>query len=214
MTSRRVKTPHGPARVVDLHPVSTPRASLLLTHGAGGGIDAVDLVALAERLPEQGFDVRLVEMPWRLAGKKVASRPPVLDECFEAVHAALDIVGPVVIGGRSAGARVACRLATPLAVEGVLALAFPLHPPGRPETSRLAELELPTCAQLVVQGERDTFGGPGEFPPDRNLVAVPYADHSLKVPQRAPVTQEATLDHVVTTVSDWLHLTFAEPAAE
>ena len=214
MASTDIDTPHGPARVVNLHPVRKPKASLLLTHGAGGGIDAIDLMALAEALPQHGFDVQLLEMPWRVAGKKVAARPAVLDECFRAAYAAVDLSGPVVIGGRSAGARVACRLATPLAVEGVLALAFPLHPPGRPETSRLAELELPTCAQLVVQGERDTFGGPGEFPPDRNLVAVPYADHSLKVPQRAPVTQEATLDHVVTTVSDWLHLTFAEPAAE
>lgn len=208
MPSLTVDTPHGPARVVNRKPVPHPSASLLLTHGAGGGIDAVDLAALAGRLPERGFEVHLLEMPWRVAGKKVASRPPVLDECFEAVFAALGLVGPVVIGGRSAGARVACRLATPLAVDGVLALAFPLHPPGRPESSRLAEWELARCPRLTVQGERDTFGGPPEFPPDPNLVPVPFADHSLKVPQRAPVTQGATLDHVVTAVLDWLHATF------
>ncbi|MGN6162784.1 MAG: alpha/beta hydrolase family protein [Marmoricola sp.] len=204
MRGKQIATPHGPARVARLHTVADPVATLLLTHGAGGGIDAIDLQALAARLPEHGFEVRLIEMPWRVAGKKVASRPAVLDECFRAVHAALKLSGPVVIGGRSAGARVACRLATPLAVDGVLALAFPLHPPGRPESSRLAELRLATCPRLVVQGERDTFGGPGEFPPDTKPVPVPFADHSLKVPQRAPVTQEATLDLIVDAVLSWL----------
>lgn len=210
MSSRRVDTPHGPARVVSaVGSAGAPRASLLLTHGAGGGIDAIDLAALAERLPAEGFDVHLLEMPWRVAGKKVASRPQVLDECFAAVYAQLGLVGPVVIGGRSAGARVACRLAGSLGVDAVLALAFPLHPPGRPESSRLDELASVPCPRLVVQGERDTFGGPGEFPPDPTLVAVPYADHSLKVPKRAPVTQEATLDHVATSVLSWLRSTFA-----
>jgi predicted alpha/beta-hydrolase family hydrolase len=204
MASRRISTPHGPARVTNLHPVTNAVASLVLTHGAGGGIDAIDLVALAEALPKHGYDVHLLEMPWRVAGKKVASRPPVLDECFEAVYAKLKLTGPVVIGGRSAGARVACRLATPLGADGVLALAFPLHPPGRPESSRLSELELATCPRLVIQGEKDTFGGPSAFPTDPNLVPVPFADHSLKVPKRAPVTQEATLELIVTAVLSWL----------
>lgn len=204
MSTRRVATPHGPARVVSATAAGTPRASLLLTHGAGGGIDAIDLAALAERLPVEGFEVHLLEMPWRVAGKKVASRPAVLDECFAAVYAALGLVGPVVIGGRSAGARVACRLAGSLRVDAVLALAFPLHPPGRPESSRLDELVGVPCPRLVVQGERDAFGGPEEFPPDATLVAVPFADHSLKVPKRAPVTQEAALDHVVGSVRSWL----------
>lgn len=209
MTDTLLDTPHGPARVVNLHPVTRPTASLVLTHGAGGGVDAIDLAALAEKLPASGFEVHLLEMPWRVAGKKVAPRPVVLDECFEAAYAALDLGGPVAIGGRSAGARVACRLATPLAVDGVLALAFPLHPPGRPDSSRLAELELATCPRLVVQGERDTFGGPPEFPPNPNLIAVPFADHSLKVPKRAPVTQEATLDRIVAAVVHWLSVAVA-----
>lgn len=214
MASRRIGTPHGPARVTNRHPVSKPVASLVLTHGAGGGIDAIDLVALAGALPEHGFDVHLLEMPWRVAGKKVASRPSVLDESFEAVYARLRLPGPVVIGGRSAGARVACRLATPLGVDGVLALAFPLHPPGRPEASRLPELELARCPRLVVQGEKDAFGGPTEFPADPNLVAVPFADHALKVPKRAPVTQEATLDLIVAAVLSWLGAAVVPPTQE
>jgi len=204
MPSRRIQTPHGPARVVSAQPVAAPLASLILTHGAGGGIDAIDLAALARQLPEHGFAVHLLEMPWRVAGKKVASRPAVLDECFAAVHSALRLPGPVVIGGRSAGARVACRLAGPLGVAGVVALAFPLHPPGRPESSRLGELALASGPRLVVQGERDPFGGPPEFPPDPYLVGLPYADHSLKVPKRAPVTQEETLDRAVAAVLGWL----------
>lgn len=207
MASTVIDTPHGPARVVDLHAVRKPKASLLLTHGAGGGIDAIDLMALAEALPEHGLDVRLLEMPWRVAGKKVAARPVVLDECFRAVYAALDLSGPVVIGGRSAGARVACRLSEPLGVDGVIALSFPLHPPGRPESSRLAELEMATCPRLILQGEQDAFGGPSEFPYDPNLVPVPFANHSLKVPKRAPVTQEATLALIVTAVVGWLKAT-------
>lgn len=204
MRSKQIDTPHGPARVVTVSPVPSPAATLVLTHGAGGGIDAMDLMALAERLPQHGFDVRLLEMPWRVAGKKVAARPAVLDECFQAVHARLHIQGPTVIGGRSAGARVACRLSVPLGADGVLALAFPLHPPGRPESSRRGEMELVTCPRLVVQGERDAFGGPSEFPAETALVSVPFADHSLKVPKSAPVTQEATLDLVVSSVLAWL----------
>jgi predicted alpha/beta-hydrolase family hydrolase len=204
VTSKQVGTPHGPARVATPRSVKSPRATLLLTHGAGGGIDAIDLVALADQLPKHGYAVRLLEMPWRVAGKKVAARPSALDECFAAVHEALRLAGPVVIGGRSAGARVACRLAGPLDVDGVLALAFPLHPPGRPESSRLDELQMVSCPRLVVQGERDTFGGPTEFPPDPHLIPVPFADHSLKVPKRAPATQEVTLDLVVGATVEWL----------
>lgn len=214
MPSRTVKTPHGPGRVVSALPASPPLGSLLLTHGAGGGIDAVDLVALAESLPSLGFAVHLLEMPWRIAGRKVAPRPAVLDECFAAAFAALKLAGPVVIGGRSAGARVACRLATPLSADGVLALAFPLHPPGRPESSRLSELELVGCPRLIVQGERDAFGGPSEFPADMGVVPVPFADHSLKVAKRVPTTQEATLDHVVAAVTGWLRSAVAGTSQE
>ncbi|HWU31301.1 MAG TPA: alpha/beta family hydrolase [Marmoricola sp.] len=206
MKERLFETPHGPARVVT-YPAKSPRARLILTHGAGGGIDAIDLVALAEVLPKSGYEVHLLEMPWRLAGKKVASRPAILDECFSAVFAALKPKEPVVIGGRSAGARVSCRLAGPLQVDGVLALAFPLHPPGRPESSRLGELESVMCPRLVVQGEKDAFGGPSEFPPDVGLVPIPFGDHSLKVPKRAPITQNETLTIITDAVLNWLEST-------
>lgn len=199
-----VETPHGPARVISRTASGKRKASLVLTHGAGGGIDAIDLAALADALPERGFDVHLLEMPWRVAGKKVASRPAVLDECFSAVYQHLALPGRVVIGGRSAGARVCCRLANTLGVDGVLALAFPLHPPGRPESSRVDELKSATCPVLVVQGEKDSFGGPAEFPVEVNLVPVPFADHSLKVPKRAATSQEETLGGVVAAVLSWL----------
>lgn len=208
MKERIVETSHGPARVVT-HPAKSPKVRVILTHGAGGGIEAIDLVTLAERLPRQGYEVHLLEMPWRVAGKKVAARPVILDQCFATVFAALKLKDPVVIGGRSAGARVSCRLSGPLGVDGVLALAFPLHPPGRPESSRLAELESVTCPRLVVQGEKDTFGGPAEFPGDVDLFPVPFGDHSLKVPKRAPITQDATLEAVATAVLGWLSENFS-----
>ena len=114
--------------------------TLVLGHGAGGGIEARDLVALAKALPERGVTVVRVEQPWRVAGRKVAGPPATLDRAWLAVLEALAVAGPLVVGGRSAGARVACRTAAQVGAAGCLALAFPLHPPGRPEKSRLDEL--------------------------------------------------------------------------
>ena len=156
---RLVPTPHGDARLVrdrSRHPIAT----LLLAHGAGGGIESADLAALASALPRNGVSVVRVEQPWRVAGKKVAPRPQVLDECFVAAADRLRVRTPLIVGGRSAGARSAARTARQLGASGYVALAFPLHPPGRPEKSRLAELEAVTVPTLVVQGERDPFGTP------------------------------------------------------
>ena len=167
-----VATPHGDARLHrdrSRHPVAT----LLLGHGAGGGVEAVDLAALAASLPRNGISVVRVEQPWRVAGKKVAPRPAVLDECFVAAADKLRVRTPLVVGGRSAGARSAARTARELGASGYVALAFPLHPPGRPERSRLDELQAVQVPTLVVQGERDAFGRPEEFPPDRELTVVP-----------------------------------------
>ena len=158
-----VSTPHGDARLVrdrSRHPIAT----LLLGHGAGGGIEARDLAALAAELPRQGVSVVRVEQPWRVAGKRVAPRPQVLDECFVAAANRLRVRTPLVVGGRSAGARSAARTSRELGASGFVALAFPLHPPGRPEKSRLDELELVQVPTLVVQGERDPFGTPGGVP--------------------------------------------------
>lgn len=204
MTDRRViETPQGPARLVQRRS-PRPRATLVLTHGAGRGIDAPDLAALATGLPRRGISVALVEQPWRVAGRRIASRPEALDEGFVAVVNRLRPQTPMFVGGRSAGARVACRTGKGLGAVGVVALAFPLHPPGRPEKSRVDELlgsELPT---LVVQGERDSFGGPAEFPPQQRLVGVPDADHSFKVPKRAATTADQALGAVVDAVAAWV----------
>ena len=156
---RTVATPQGDAR---LHAARAPRpvATLVLGHGAGKGVESRDLEVLADALPRQGISVFRIEQPWHVAGKKVAARPALLDESTIACVNALRVRTPIVLGGRSAGARVACRLASSLGAVGCVALAFPLHPPGRPENSRLPELLGAGVPTFVVQGERDSFGGP------------------------------------------------------
>jgi predicted alpha/beta-hydrolase family hydrolase len=198
-----VATPHGEAR---LHKdrSRTPVATLLLGHGAGGGVDSRDLLALAQGLPRHGISVVRVEQPWHVAGKKIAPRPEILDACFVAAADKLRVRTPLVAGGRSAGARSAARTAQELGAAGCLALAFPLHPPGRPERSRLEELEGAGVPVLVVQGERDPFGAPEEFPPDHDLTVVPGADHGFKVPQRGDVSQEDALAIIVEATLEWV----------
>jgi predicted alpha/beta-hydrolase family hydrolase len=177
---------------------------VLLTHGAGGGIEAPDLQALAAELPRQGVTVELLEMPWRVAGRRLAPRPAVLDECLTAVGAHLRPRTPLVLGGRSAGARTTARCARSLRADGCLALAFPLHPPGKPERSRLGELEGAGVPTLVVQGERDSFGRPEEFPEDVDLTVVPLADHAFRVPARGEISQEDALGIVVEATLEWV----------
>ena len=180
-----IDTPRGPARA-ELHTAASPRAGLVLGHGAGGGIAAKDLRAATEAALECGVSVALVEQPYRVAGRK--SPPPAahLDEAWVAVVAALsagELAGlPLVTGGRSSGARVACRTAAATAAAGVLCLAFPLEPPARRDgtrgPSRLPELEAVEVPVLVVQGESDRFGMP---PPSPTRQVVPVrGDHGLK----------------------------------
>ncbi|MFI6579964.1 alpha/beta family hydrolase [Embleya sp. NPDC050493] len=205
-----VATPVGVARVTLRRATTVPaRAWFVASHGAGGGIEARDLAALAAALPARGVHVALVEQPWRVAGRRLAPAPKTLDAGWLPVLA--EIAGrnpqglPVFGSGRSAGARVACRTAGETEVAGVVALAFPLHPPGRPERSRLAELLGAGVPTLVVQGERDTFGGPDEFPADGpTVLRVPFADHGFAVPKRAEITQEAALALITAGVGDWL----------
>lgn len=212
-----VETPVGTARLW-FRRASRPATTLVLGHGAGGGIGARDLAALAAVLPATGTTVVLLEQPWRVAGRKVAGPPAQLDRAFEAALAVVATLSGsadpgtagtrLVVGGRSAGARVACRMAGAVGAKGVVALAFPLHPPGRPERSRAAELLGTGVPTLVVQGERDPFGTPAELPagPDLRAVApVPYADHGFKVPSRADLTQEAALDLIVVAVREFLN---------
>ena len=199
---RLVSTPHGDARLV-VRRAKRPIATLVLTHGAGGGIDAPDLTRLARTLPQQEISVTLVEMPWRVQGKRLAPRPAIIDETYLAVVDSIRMRSPLIIGGRSAGARSACRIARTVGAKGVLALSFPLHPPGKPESSRLDELIGARVPTLVVQGEKDPFGTPEEFPSHVDLAVVPAADHGMKVPKSAPIGQEDALAVVLEATLEW-----------
>jgi uncharacterized protein len=171
------------------------RGLVLLGHGAGGGVGAPDLVAVAAALQGQGWAVGLVEQPYRVRGRRMPDRAPLLDAAWTAVAAELrsQWPGPLITGGRSSGARVACRTAAATDAAAVLCLAFPLRPPRRPEASRAEELDAGGRPVLVVQGDRDPFGRPADFPPGPNVVAVP-GDHSLRRSAGA----------VAAAVVDWL----------
>jgi predicted alpha/beta-hydrolase family hydrolase len=182
-----IDTPLGAARahITD----GGTRGTLVLGHGAGGGVESADLLEVTSEAAAAGWRVVRVEQPWRVAGRRIAPAPPRLDEGWRAVLAALRadgrLTGPLVLGGRSAGARVACRSASEQKAAGVLALAFPLHPPGRPEKSRAAELTAVPVPIVVVQGERDASGRPEDVAavlsgrPGASVYAVP-GDHALK----------------------------------
>nr|WP_306943351.1 alpha/beta family hydrolase [Streptomyces phaeochromogenes] len=199
-----IDTDAGTARVT-WHRASKARLVLAVSHGAGGGIEARDLRALAAGLPAHGVSVALVEQPWRVAGRKLAPAPKTLDLGWRGIWPVLVKPGlPVIAGGRSAGARVACRTATELGAHAVLALSFPLHPPGRPEKSRAGELLGAGVPTLVVQGGNDPFGRPEEFPEGAyELVEVPYGDHGFAVPKRAPVDQDQALNVITDGVLKW-----------
>jgi predicted alpha/beta-hydrolase family hydrolase len=179
-----IDTPHGPARA-HLHPVSEPRGALILGHGAGGGVEARDLVAVSEVAQEERFSVALVEQPYRVAGRRSQAPAKQLDAAWVAVveHLRKGELGglPMVVGGRSAGARVACRTAGRTGAVAVLCLAFPLHAPGRATpaatTAREEELNAVEVPVLIVQGASDPFGMPAAAP-GREVVTVP-GNHSL-----------------------------------
>ena len=216
-----VATPQGPGRF-HVSEAETPVALLALGHGAGGGVDAPDLVALARRLPGRGVTVLRFEQPWRVAGRRVAVRPPLLDEAWLAgLGAVLGALGPglpIVTGGRSAGARVACRTADTLGAVGVVCLAFPLHLPGRPERSRLPELLAPAVPRLVLQGTRDTFGSAAELvdalagADGVRIVPLPGADHSGRVLKGASPTAAELRDSVVTATAAFVSALVGIPA--
>jgi predicted alpha/beta-hydrolase family hydrolase len=209
-SERRVDTPHGPARLVTDR-ARSPYATLLLGHGAGGGIESADLEALAQHLPPNGVTVVRLEQPWRVAGRRVATPPATLDAALVAAASQLRTRTPLVLGGRSAGARSAARCARQLGAVGCLALAFPLHPPGKPEKSRLAELAGAGVPTLVVQGERDTMGRPESFPDDVDLTVVPGADHGFKVPVRGTVSQAEAMEIIVESALEWINREVALP---
>ena len=199
---REVGTPLGPAHVHRDEPAGDPGGTLVLGAGAGGGVAARDLTALARGASDAGWRVLRVDQPWRVAGKRVAPAPPRLDEGWTAVLAALradgDLTGPLVLGGRSAGARVACRTAADQGADGVVALAFPLYPPGRPGKSRAGELQGVGVPLLVVQGERDAFGGPT----DVRAALAGHAGEVRAVPGDHALSRDVAA--VVSAALDWL----------
>ena len=177
-------TAFGPARAT-LKTVEQAAALVVLGHGAGGGIEAPDLVAVSRELTAAGVAVARVEQPYRVAGRRAPAPAHQLDSAFSSavlrVREEAGLAGvPLITGGRSSGARVACRTAGVLNATAVVALAFPLHPPGRPDRSRVDELVSAGVPVLVVQGEQDAFGRPGEFPPGTRLAAIPGADHGFR----------------------------------
>jgi len=197
VSALEIDTPHGPARV-HLHPADQPLGALALGHGAAGGVTTPDLVATTDAARSARFTVALVEQPYRVAGRRSPAPAPQLDSAWTAVLERLrsaELSGvPLVVGGRSAGARVACRTAAQSGAAAVLCLAFPLHAPGRAATgkSRQPELDAVQVPVLVVQGVQDPFGMPPESP-TRTVVKVP-GNHSLKT----------DLDAVSAAVRDWL----------
>jgi hypothetical protein len=196
---RDIETPVGTARA-HLHPVDDARAAMVLGHGAGGGVHARDLLAATRAATARRIAVALVEQPYRVAGRRSPPPAGTLDRAWTAAVA--DLVDgpfrglPVVCGGRSSGARVACRAAAATGAVGVLCLAFPLQPPprrgGAVPPTRLTELDAVTVPVLVVQGTRDPFGMPTERA-DRRVVAV-AGDHALR----------GDLAVVTGAVADWL----------
>ena len=194
-----IETPHGLARA-HLHEADRPRGALVLGHGAGGSVGATDLVAVTEAALADGFSVALVEQPYRVAGRRSQAPAHQLDTAWTTVVDHLrttDLRGlPLVVGGRSAGARVACRTASETGAVGVVCLAFPLQPPrrrsGEASPSRLPELDAVPVPVLVVQGERDRFGIPTATAL-RTVVQV-QGDHSLRT----------DLDSVAGAVRAWL----------
>jgi uncharacterized protein len=199
VTKLTLSTPHGPA-AVHLHAADDPPGALVLGHGAGGGVEAPDLVAATGAALAEGFSVALVEQPYRVAGRRSSPAAHQLDAAWAAVVEQLaqgELEGlRLVTGGRSAGARVACRTAADTGAAAVLCLAFPLQPPrrksGTEPQSRLSELDAVRVPTLVVQGERDRFGMP---PPARRREVVQVrGDHGLKT----------DLDAVAAAVGTWL----------
>ena len=204
-----VNTPQGPGKFF-IDPAEQPSSTLVLGHGAGGGIGALDLELLAQSLPTLGTTVVRFEQPWRAAGRTVSAPPPKLDEAW---CAALDWLvkqewarSPLLVGGRSAGARVACRTASHTNPAAIVCLAFPLHLPGRPEKSRLAELLAPTVPRLILQGSKDSFGTPEEIRAaignarGISVVELPGADHGFRIARRR--TKEERADNVFPSASD------------
>jgi uncharacterized protein len=209
-----VDTPQGPGRLfVDL--AEQPSSLLVLGHGAGGGVSAADLELLARSLPALATTVVRFEQPWRTAGRTVGAPPPKLDDAWRAALGWLmeqewAAQHPLLVGGRSAGARVACRTASDTNPAAIVCLAFPLHLPGRPEKSRAAELLAPTAPRLVLQGSKDSFGTPAEIraaigtAEGVHVVELPGADHAYRIAKSSAFTPADLRSILVAEVSRFI----------
>ena len=196
-----VPTPVGPAGITWYPAPGAARAVALLGHGTATGVEAPDLQALAAALPARGVSVALVTQPYRMNRTRTGSDEPSLDTAWKAVWPiAADLGVPVISGGRSAGAQVACRTAEQLGARAILALSYPLLGPGSPE--ELLAAGRPT---LILQGTRDPFGRPDQFPvlpPEIQLIEIPAANHTFDTPGRIP--RSATMELITRATSQWI----------
>jgi len=175
-----IPTEAGPARV-ELDDVAGPRFLLVLTHGSGGGVDSADLLAARQAGLDLGACVARVVQPYRVRGARAPGSAPRQDAAWLEITGALRRrfpAVPLIQGGRSNGARVACRTARAAGARAVLALAFPLHPPGRPDRSRAGELHEAGTEVLVINGSADLFGVP-EPAGGIDVIVLPGATHAL-----------------------------------
>ena len=195
-TEPLASTPRTARRGWSPHRARSPVATLLLSHGAGDGIDTRDLEALAAHLPRNGVTVVRFEQPWRVAGRKVATAAadPRRRRCVAAADR-LRVRTPLVVGGRSAGARSAARCAAALGAAGCLALAFPLHPPGPAgEVPARRARAAPAYRPWWSRASATRWAGPRSSPDRRSTCAsCPAADHGFKVPGAAPITQDEAM---------------------
>jgi predicted alpha/beta-hydrolase family hydrolase len=191
-TTLTVPTPRGDARLHYDRPPRPTNGTALLFHGAGGGVDAPVLIAVRDALLTLGWTVARLEQPYRVAGRRAPAPAAHLDEV--ATQVAATLAKPLLLAGKSSGARVACRIADAVGAVGVVCLGFPLHPPGRPDKSRKAELDGTRTPVLVLQGANDAFGRPEEF--ERPVHTIEGADHAL--------TKKAHVEVVAAAARDWV----------
>jgi predicted alpha/beta-hydrolase family hydrolase len=193
-------------------------ATLLLAHGAGAPMDSPAMTAIARALAAEGLRVARFEFPYMAARRHGARRPPpraeTLVESYREAVAALAIEGPLVIGGKSMGGRVAALVADELHVTGgaagLLCIGYPFHPPANPRKLRTAHLETLAMPTLIVQGTRDPFGTRAEvegylISPSIEILWLGDGDHDLK--PRKSVSGFTIADHLATmagAVAGWV----------
>jgi predicted alpha/beta-hydrolase family hydrolase len=212
-TNRHVPTADGIALPVRIAHAADATAALVFAPGAGSSMDHPSLVGLQRRLAAARVTVATFDFPYRVRGGGAPDRMPVLQRAYDAVVAAVrgDVPQRLFVGGRSMGGRVASHVAAGgTQVSGLVFLAFPLHPPGKPGTERAAHLANVAAPMLFVQGTRDTFARWDLLTdavaalPHATLHAIEAADHGFRVPKRSGRTAADVLDEIVTTIAGWL----------